>query len=144
MAVAQALDDDARTGQGVAQMVEQRLDTAKRFAELIDANPHFILLQDPDLVAVTFLYLPTDVDPTEPDIGRINQANRWIHSRIIDEGTWHLHQFSILDDTGRLRRGATLYPLRFMAGNPRIEESHMVQPLDYVTALGRRYGREAR
>ncbi|MFE4971512.1 pyridoxal phosphate-dependent decarboxylase family protein [Kitasatospora sp. NPDC056651] len=120
---------------GLAAMVERRLDTTSRFIELVDASPRLLRLNDPDLTAVAFMYIPTDVDLTDPDIDRINKANQAIHRRMLAEGAWHLHQFS-LPDRGTLRRGATLYPLRFMGQNLRIEERHLTGVLDYVIALG--------
>ncbi|MFE4516229.1 pyridoxal phosphate-dependent decarboxylase family protein [Kitasatospora sp. NPDC056783] len=121
---------------GLAAMVERRLDTTRRFTELVDASPRLLRLNDPDLTAVAFMYVPTDVDPVAPDVDRINQVNQAIHARMLAEGAWHLHQFS-LPDGGFFCRGATLYPLRFMGQNLRIEERHLIGVLDHVTALGR-------
>jgi L-2,4-diaminobutyrate decarboxylase len=124
---------------GLARLAENRVDTAARFADLVEAHPRLRLLHRPNLLAVAFVYLPVGTDTAEPDVEAINEANRWVHARMLTEGRWHLHQFSIPDDTGVLRRGATLYPLRFMAANPRIEEHHMIGVLDYVLSLAARY-----
>lgn len=124
---------------GLARLAEQRVDTARGFAARVDAHPRLLRIHDPDLLAVAFVYLPSGMDRARPDVDLINRGNRWIHQRMLDEGKWHLHQFSIPDDTGVLRRGATLYPLRFMAANPRIEDHHIAGVLDYVLALGREY-----
>jgi L-2,4-diaminobutyrate decarboxylase len=127
---------------GLAAMAERRTATARRFAALVDARPQLLRVHEPDLLAVAFVYLPADIRPSDlrgGDIERINRANHWIHARMLAEGSWHLHQFSLPDDTGVLRRGETLYPLRFMAANPRIEHHHMTGVLDYVLSLGRRY-----
>lgn len=124
---------------GLARMAEQRVDTARRFAELVDAQPRLVRLHEPDLAAVAFVYLPGDVDVAEADVDRINAANQWIHQQMLDEGRWHLHQFSIPDDLGRVRQGTVLYPLRFVAGNPQVTEGHLTAVIDYVLALGRDY-----
>lgn len=124
---------------GLARLAEQRVDTARRFADLVDANPRLRRLHHPDLLAVSFVYLPAGTECGDPAIDRINQVNRWIHGQMLAEGRWHLHQFSLPDDAGVIRRGATLHPLRFMAANPRIEEHHMTGVLDYVLSLGARY-----
>ncbi|MCX5211851.1 pyridoxal-dependent decarboxylase [Kitasatospora sp. NBC_00240] len=121
---------------GLAAMVERRLETTRRFTELVDASPRLVRLNDPDLTAVAFMYVPADVDLAAPDVDRINKVNQAIHDRMLAEGTWHLHQFS-LPDKGTFYRGATLYPLRFMGQNLRIEEHHLTGVLDHVTALGR-------
>lgn len=120
---------------GLARIVEHRLEITRRFVVALDQRPRLLRLHDPDLTAVAFLYLPTDVDLDQPDIDRINRVNKEIHRRILDEGRWHLHQFSI-PDPGRIQAGAILYPLRFMGANPRIEQHHLDGVLDHVEALG--------
>ncbi|MDQ3152393.1 MAG: pyridoxal-dependent decarboxylase [Actinomycetota bacterium] len=125
--------------EGLARMAEHRVETARRFTDLVDATPRLVRLHDPDLLAVSFMCRPAGSDPRNPDVAGLNAMNRWIHGRMLDEGSWHLHQFSIPDDTGAVRRGATLYPLRFMAANPHIEQHHMTGVLDYVLSLGERY-----
>jgi L-2,4-diaminobutyrate decarboxylase len=132
---------------GLAAMAEQRVAAARRFAGLVDAHARLRRLHDPDLLAVTFMYLPAEIhlaDVGRSDMERINRANRWIHDRMLAEGSWHLHQFSVPDDGGALRRGALLHPLRFMAANPRIAEHHMTGVLDYVVSLGRQWENKQR
>ncbi|WP_261555776.1 pyridoxal phosphate-dependent decarboxylase family protein [Frankia tisae] len=125
---------------GLAAMAEKRVAIAQRFAALVDACPRTIRLHEPDLLAVAFVYLPVSFangSSLASDVELVNRANRWIHERMLAEGIWHLHQFSMLDDAGILRRGATVHPLRFMAANPCIEAEHMTGVLDHVVALGR-------
>lgn len=125
---------------GLARMVEQRMARVRRFCELLDAHPRFLRLHEPELAAVMFAYLPT-TDLRQIDVEELNKANRWIHQRMLDDGYWHLHQFSVPDDAGRVQAGATLYPLRFMANNPHVRESHLVELLDYLVELGNEYER---
>lgn len=120
---------------GLARLVEHRLDTTRCFVTALDRRPRFLRLHDPDLTAVAFLYLPANIDLDQPDIDLINTVNKAIHQRLLDEGRWHLHQFSI-PDPGRLQHGAILYPLRFMGANPRIEQHHVDGILDQVETLG--------
>jgi L-2,4-diaminobutyrate decarboxylase len=129
---------------GLARIAEQRIARVRRFCDLLDDNPRFLRLHEPDLAAVMFAYLPTGADPRRLDEEELNRANRWIHRRMLEQGRWHLHQFSITDDIGRVRAGATIYPLRFIANNPRVDESHLVGVLDYVAALGAEYERSTR
>jgi len=129
---------------GLAMMAEERIEKARRFARLVDLDSRLLRLHEPDLAAVAFMYLPAGTVGNNLDqagVDRVNEVNRRIHRHILDEGVWHLHQFSIPDDSGVLRRGATLYPLRFMAGNSRTDEADMIGVLEYVTALGCHYER---
>ncbi len=125
---------------GLAALAEQRVDKARRFAALLDEHPRLMRLHDPELAAVAFVYLPSDICPVPPlpdeQIARINAVNQRLHDRILADGTWHLHQFTLPDDHARLRAGATLYPLRFMANNPRTTDTHMADVIDYITTLG--------
>ncbi|MFJ3904204.1 hypothetical protein [Streptomyces sp. NPDC090025] len=116
--------------------MRHRLITTRTFTGLVDDSPRLLRLNDPDMTAVAFLYLPVDHDPRQPDVDRINALGKRIHARILAEGRWHFHQFSLPDDTGRVSLGATLHPLRFMGNNQRITESHMRDALAYVTGLG--------
>ncbi|MER7516060.1 pyridoxal-dependent decarboxylase [Streptomyces sp. NPDC126499] len=122
---------------GLADTMRHRLVVTRTFAGMVDDHPRLLRLNDPDMTAVAFLYLPVDHDPGHPDVDRINAISKRIHARILEEGRWHFHQFSLPDDTGRIRRGATLHPLRFMGNNQRITESHMRDALAYVMGLGR-------
>jgi L-2,4-diaminobutyrate decarboxylase len=134
---------------GLAEIAEHRIDRAKQFAQLLDEHPRMIRLHEPDMAAVAFMYLPASIrrtsgDLSAIDVARINKINQRLHDRMLAEGRWHLHQFSLPDDLGRLRAGATLYPLRFMANNPRTNELHMRDVLAYVDQLGRDLDGDAR
>ncbi|MEU6934929.1 hypothetical protein AB4225_36045 [Streptomyces sp. 2RAF24] len=122
---------------GLADLMRRRLITTRTFTGLVDDNPRLLHLNDPDMTAVVFTYLPTGHDPLHLDVERINTISKAIHTRILEEGRWHLHQFSLPDDTGRIQQDATLHPLRFMGSNGRITEGHMRDALAYVTGLGR-------
>ncbi|WP_331747278.1 pyridoxal-dependent decarboxylase (plasmid) [Streptomyces sp. NBC_00853] len=124
---------------GLARLAEDRVEKALRFADLVDSHDRLIRLHEVDMMAVTFMYVPADVDVAAPDIERINEANLRIHEHVLAEGRWHLHHFGLPDDGGVLKYGATLYPLRFMAANPRIEDHHMTGVLDHVLELGARF-----
>ena len=90
-------------------------------------------------MAVAFVYLPAGTRPgamTARDVERLNDVNRRVHDRLLAEGTWHLHQFTLPDDTGVLRRDADIRALRFLAGNPRTGPDHVREVLAAVVRLG--------
>ncbi|WP_228791545.1 pyridoxal phosphate-dependent decarboxylase family protein [Nocardia puris] len=124
---------------GLAALADDRIDTARRFATLVDAHPRPVRVNDPDLAAVVFLYLPAGVDQSVPlsdaEIAAVNVFNLGIHQRMLDEGRWHLHQFTLPDNLGRLRHGAILRPLRFMANNPGLTSEHMREVVAYLDHL---------
>ena len=102
---------------GLARLIEHRLDTTRQFVVALDQRPRFLRLHNPDLTAVAFLYLPAGIDLDDPDIDRINAVNQEIHQRLLDEGRWHLHQFSI-PDPGRLRLGVDPAPAAIHGRQP--------------------------
>lgn len=124
---------------GLAALADGRVEAARRFAALVDAHPRLVRLNDTDLAAVVFVYLPAGVEGTVPlsdtDIAAVNAFNLAIHRRMLDEGRWYLHQFTLPDDLGRLRRGATMRPLRFMANNPRLTTEYVHGIVTYLDHL---------
>lgn len=126
---------------GLARLADHRVVQARRFCQFLDEHPRMRRLHDPDLAAVAFVYLPERFQPlrdelSTADVDEINEVNQRIHARILHEGLWHLHQFSLTDDLGWLKPGATLFPLRFMANNPRTTDQHLSEVIAYVDRLG--------
>lgn len=127
---------------GLRVMVEQRLDLRDRFVGLVDGHPDLLRLHEPDLAAVVFLYVPSAVDVPvagNAEVERLNEVSLRIHTELLASGDWHLHQFTLPDDTGRVRRGAVLRPLRLLAGNPRTTDADLRGVVDAVVSLGRRH-----
>ncbi|MFJ2838747.1 pyridoxal phosphate-dependent decarboxylase family protein [Nocardia sp. NPDC087230] len=123
---------------GLAEMADRREELARSFAALVDKHPRLIRLNDPDLAAVVFAYLPSGIGSGElgaDELRSVNELNIAIHQRMLAEGKWHLHQFTLPDDLGRLRKGAIVHPLRFMANNPGLTEAHMREVLVYLDHL---------
>lgn len=85
-------------------------------------------------MAVVFLFAPDELRQAGPDL--VNEVNREIHRRLLQDGNWYLHQFS-LPDPGVLAKGQLLYPLRFMSSNPRITGQLVDDVLAKVVATGR-------
>ncbi|MEV5650512.1 pyridoxal-dependent decarboxylase [Nocardia sp. NPDC052254] len=126
---------------GLAEIADRRIALARRFSELVDERPGLRRLHEPELAAVAFACLPSGVSAdgclTSADLEEINVLNARVHQRMLEDGRWYLHHFTLPDDNGVLRRGEIVHALRFMANNPRLTESHMTQVLDYVAELCR-------
>lgn len=119
---------------GVAKLVERRCELAKFLAEQIKNDPEFILLNDVEINSVLFMY-KNKIDPS--DINLLNEVNKKIHTLVVREGRYNLHQFSILD-SGKIKKGAILYPQRFMSGNPNLTEDDTKRMIEYIRTLGAR------
>ncbi|MFI7002091.1 pyridoxal phosphate-dependent decarboxylase family protein [Nocardia sp. NPDC050175] len=129
-----------RGRRGLSELAEQRITHARQFAQLLDAHPRMRPLNTPDLAAVAFIYLPQELNAgrelRQGEIDLVNEINKRVYQRMLDDGRWYLHQFSIPDDNAVLRHGAILHPLRFMANNPNLTQTHMVDVISYVDRLG--------
>jgi len=123
----------------IGEMIEYRCDIAKKFADIIDGTKDFILLNDININSVVFMYVKDKENIKNLDIEDLNKMNIYIHERMLDEGKYHLHKFSLPDDKGVLKKGAIVYPLRFMSGNPNITEDVLNDVLDYIRNIAKEY-----
>ncbi len=121
-----AIKNIGREGYGL--IIEDRHNLALKLKNMVDKSTDFVSVNDVDINAVAFMYKP---EIKGISINEINQINQAIHKRIIDEGKYHVHQFSI-PDKGVFEEGALIYPLRFMPGNPNTNEKNLVQLLEYI------------
>ncbi|WP_198587003.1 pyridoxal phosphate-dependent decarboxylase family protein [Glycomyces xiaoerkulensis] len=120
---------------GLARIAEERVRLARHFADLVDAHPRLVRLNDPDMAAVAFCYLPIGVDPNSDNVERINAFNAELHTALLQDRRWFLHTFTLTDDLGRIDPGATVQVLRFTSLNSRLTEAHMTELLDHLDAL---------
>ena len=118
---------------GVAKMIEDRMDMAQKLKKLVLANNNLILLNSVEMNSVVFMYAPKKIIN---DIDMLNKVNKEIHDRMYRDGNYHLHQFSIPDNMGVVKKDAILYPLRYMSGNPNISEKTLKDMVDYIIKLG--------
>jgi len=117
---------------GLGDLIEKRHNLAKYLASKVEKDEDFIVLNKVEINSVTFMYRKgIDIN----DIDKLNQVNLKIHSDIIEEGKYHLHQFSI-PDSGKIAKGEIVYPQRFMCGNPNTSEKDVDDMIEYVRKLG--------
>lgn len=103
-------------------------------ANRLRGDSDFILLNEVEINSVAFMYKK---DINLDDVEKLNTINKEIHKQIIEEGRYHLHQFSI-PDSGKIKKGEIVYPQRFMCGNPNTTEKEVNAMLEYVRSLGRK------
>jgi len=119
----------------VGKLIDKRIEIAKQLHRKLKESKNFIVLNDVKYNSVMFLYKP-DYDVGIPELNDLNQR---IHSCMLEEGKYYLHQFSI-PDRGVIKCGEILYPLRFMSGNPNITPKDLDNMMNYIKVLGERYG----
>jgi len=117
---------------GLDKLIESRHQLAVYLKQRLDKDPDFIVLNEVEINSVMFLFVK-GIDLK--DISRLNEVNKKIHEILIRDGKFHLHQFSI-PDSGKIKTGETLYPQRFMCGNPNTTRADILAMIEYVRGLG--------
>lgn len=119
---------------GLEDLIDRRHELAEYLADKLDRDNDFILINEVEINSVAFLYKR---NLSLSDIDRLNDVNKKIHQLLIEEGKYHLHQFSI-PDSGKIKKGAVIYPQRYMCGNPNTTKRDVDKMIEYVRQLGTR------
>lgn len=121
----------------IGKIIEERCDMAKKFAEIINKTTDFILLNDVNINSVVFMYVGDKKKLNELDVKKLNNLNSKIHAKLLDDGKYHLHIFTLPDDKGVIKKGKILNPLRYMSGNPNITTEILTELLDYIRKIAK-------
>jgi L-2,4-diaminobutyrate decarboxylase len=124
--------------QGFGEIIDKRHQLACTLAEMVTEDKDYTLVNKVDINAVAFVYTG---GLAQLSLEAINSVNKKLHAVIIQEGKYHLHQFSV-PDPGVFEKDALLYPLRFMSGNPLTTKKHLQEMLNYVRSRGEKIQRE--
>ncbi len=108
-----------------ADMVELTFDLGRRFGALLQEQPDFVPLHEPQCNIVVFRYVPPEL--AEADAYTIGELNRKIRRRLIESGEFYIVQTNI-DGAGALR--VTIM-------NPLTTEDHLLSLLDAIRRIGR-------
>lgn len=127
---------------GYAKMIEKRCYLANYLKDKIIKSEKFILLNDVDINSVVFMYVKNKHKITEKDINILNKINSRIYTKMLCDGKYYLHKFTISDNKGILKKDAILIPLRYMSGNDNIEVSDIDEMFNYITMIGEEVNNE--
>ncbi|WP_158675603.1 pyridoxal phosphate-dependent decarboxylase family protein [Nocardia stercoris] len=119
---------------GVGRMIESRIGTAHRFAQLVDEHRDFVRLNDVSINSVAFTVippgttLPFDIETAQQSAALTTVA----YERMLADGAIYLHSFELPDSENRLGlgRGYRHPVLRFMSGNSLINDDDLTNLLD--------------
>lgn len=118
--------------EGFGRVIDDRHTLAVTLADILMKDKDFLVINKVDINAVAFMYTGSLKSPT---VTQLNELNKGIHARLIEEGIYHLHQFSV-PDQGLLKKGELLYPLRFMSGNPLTTGQHLQDMIRHIRTIG--------
>lgn len=118
---------------GLDELITKRHELAQYLAEKLDQDKDFSVLNKLEINSVAFFY--TNGGKLH-EVKNINEVSKTIHSRVMQEGRYHIHQFSI-PDRGLFKKGEIVYPLRFMCGNPNVTQKDIDEMVEYIRELGK-------
>lgn len=116
----------------IGKMIEKRCSMAEKFAKIVNDSPDFVLLNDVNINSVVFMYVGEKNKKIKYNVENLNKLNSKIHEKLLDDGKYHLHKFTLSDDKGIIKKGETLTPLRYMSGNPNISVKTLNDLLNYI------------
>lgn len=123
---------------GLSELIDKRHGLAVYLESKLRKDTDFIVLNKVQINSVAFMYKgQTNIENVE----LLNRINKKIHEWIIEEGKFHLHQFSV-PDSGVIKKNEIVYPQRFMCGNPNTTEKHVDNMVEYVRKIGEKVVKE--
>lgn len=120
----------------IGEMIEKRHDTALKFAEIIKSSNDFVLLNDVNINSVVFMYTNGNENYS---LDELNNLNLKIQNKMLNDGKYYLHKFSLPDDNGIIEKGSLLYPLRYMSGNDNISTKDLEEILNYIRKISKEF-----
>ena len=127
---------------GYAKIIEKRCELATYLKNKILQSNEFILFNDVNINSVVFMYVKDKSKIGKDDINYINELNLKIYNRILNEGKYYLHKFTIPDNKGIIDKNAILIPLRYMSGNDNLEKDDIDNMLKYIYDIGKEFSNE--
>jgi L-2,4-diaminobutyrate decarboxylase len=127
---------------GLGRVVERRHKLAQTLASMIENDDDFILVNsDVNINSVAFMYWPKQrrvSTITAECVNYFNGINTNIQKYLFDSGKVWLHNFSLPDSDNviGLGRNIILRPLRYMSGNPNVDENYLYQMITEVREIG--------
>lgn len=136
---------------GLEEVVERRCQMANVVSDEIAKSSKLLQINEKiELNSVIFMYFPREISSQLPSmvsaehlaiVNIMNDINVRIQDRLFSAGDIWLHTFLIPDLSNALKLSedeprAKLRPLRFMSGNPILNEKHISQMLSRVVAEG--------
>lgn len=123
--------------EGIGNIIEKRCEMANFLGEKINKSNDFILLNDININSVMFMYVG-DKTNIKYSIDELNRINKNIKNVIDEEKVYYLHQFSIPDNLGKLKKDSIIYPLRYMSGNDNIQKEDIKKMLSYIRKIAKK------
>lgn len=120
---------------GFCNLIEKRCEMANYLKDKINNSNEFILLNDVNINSVVFMYVEDKNNLKNLNIEYLNSQNIMIYNKLLKEGKYYLHKFSLPDNKGIIKKDAILTPLRYMSGNDNITKKDIDEMLNHIKSL---------
>lgn len=113
-------------------LIEKRCEMAKYLQDKIINSNEFVVLNDVSINSVVFMYVGNKDKLNNVNIENLNRLNLLIYNKLLEEGEYYVHKFTIPDNKGIIKKDAILVPLRYMSGNDNITEKNIDDLLEHI------------
>ena len=122
---------------GYGNLIEKRCNMAKYLKKKILNSSEFVVLNDVDINSVVFMYVKDKIEINNIHIEKLNKTSELIYERMLKDGKYYLHKFTMPDDKGVIKSDSMLIPLRYMSGNDNITEKDIDDMLEYIKFIAK-------
>lgn len=120
---------------GYGKLIEKRCEMANYLKTQINNSREFVVLNDVNINSVVFMYVMDKNNVKNLSIELLNSLNQAIYNKLLEEGNYYLHKFTIPDNKGIIKKNAILTPLRYMSGNDNINKEEIDKMLKYIKQI---------
>lgn len=122
---------------GYGKLIEQRCEMANYLKQRIIQSKEFIVLNDVNINSVVFMYVEDKEKIKNISIEKLNSLNLSIYNKLVDEGEYYLHKFTIPDNKGMIKKNEIVISLRYMSGNDNITTKDIDEMLGHIKKLAK-------
>ena len=122
---------------GYEKIIDRRCEMAKYLENQINNSEDFVMINDVNINSVVFMYVGDKSNLNSSMVDKLNELNLALYERLLKEGKYYLHKFSLPDSKGVFEKDVNLIPLRYMSGNDNITEEDINNMLDHIRILAK-------
>lgn len=119
---------------GYGKLIEKRCEMAQYLKNKINSSKEFVLLNDVNINSVVFMYVENK-NNIKLNSRELNELHVKIYDKLLNDGNYYLHKFTINDDNGIIEKNSTLIPLRYMSGNDNLSKKDIDEMLKYISMI---------
>ena len=95
------------------------------------------MINDVNINSVVFMYVGDKYNLNSNMVDKLNELNLSLYEKLLKEGKYYLHKFSLPDNKGIFKKDINLIPLRYMSGNDNITENDIDNMLNHIRILAK-------